>query len=99
MRDKVGVWLGSGVSRPLRVAAASTVNVSSGGLWTRLGDATLRGSVTSFYFTKVTTDTLQPLEPEQSSSCAAASEAAPVPGDGTGFKMELPLFACVRDYS
>ena len=29
--------LGSGVSRPLRVAAVSNVNVSSGGIWSRLG--------------------------------------------------------------
>ena len=51
--EKGGVWLGSGVSRPLRVAASSTINVSSGGAWTKLGPTTLRGTVTSFYFTKV----------------------------------------------
>lgn len=57
MRQRGGVWLGSGIARPLRVAAVSSVNVSSGGLWTKLGATTLRGSVTSFLFTKVTTDT------------------------------------------
>jgi hypothetical protein len=57
MRQRGGVWLGSGVARPLRVAAVSNVNVSSGGIWTKLGTTTLRGSVTSFFFTKVTTDT------------------------------------------
>ena len=99
MRDKVGVWLGSGVSRPLRVAAASNVNVSSGGLWTRLGDATLRGSVTSFYFTKVTTDTVQQLEPDQPSACASASEAGPIPAEGTALIMELPLTTSCRQSS
>jgi hypothetical protein len=55
MRQRGGVWLGSGVARPLRVAAVSNVNVSSGGVWTKFGPATLRGSVTSFFFTKVAT--------------------------------------------
>jgi hypothetical protein len=54
MRQRGGVWLGSGVARPLRVAAVSNVNVSSGGIWTKLGTTTLGGSVTSFLFTKVT---------------------------------------------
>ena len=59
MRQRGGIWLGSGVARPLRATAVSNVNVSSGGVWTRLGPATLRGSVTSFFFTKVFgTDTL-----------------------------------------
>ena len=53
MRQRAGVWLGSGVARPLRAATISNVNVSSGGAWTRMGPATLRGSVTSFFFTKV----------------------------------------------
>lgn len=53
MRQRGGVWLGSGVARPLRAATVSNVNVSSGGAWTRMGPATLRGSVTSFFFTKV----------------------------------------------
>jgi hypothetical protein len=57
MRQRGGVWLGSGVARPLRVAAVTNVNVSSGGVWTKLGPATLRGSVTSFFFTKVATRT------------------------------------------
>ena len=36
MRDRGGFWLGSGVARPLRVAAVQIVNVSSGGMWTSL---------------------------------------------------------------
>jgi hypothetical protein len=54
MRQRGGVWLGSGIARPLRVAAVSNVNVSSGGLWTKLGTTTLRGSVTSFLFPNAT---------------------------------------------
>lgn len=53
LRQRGGLWLGSGVARPLRVAAVSNVNVSSGGVWTRFGPATLRGTVTSFLFTKI----------------------------------------------
>jgi hypothetical protein len=60
LRQRGGVWLGSGVARPLRVSAVSNVNVNSGGVWTRLGTTTLRGSVTSFFFTKLSSrDTLQ----------------------------------------
>jgi hypothetical protein len=77
MRQRGGVWLGSGVARPLRVAAVSNVNVSSGGIWTRLGSATLRGSVTSFFFTKVatSTDTI-----ENSATVCPAHLAAPTAG-------------------
>lgn len=53
MRQRGGMWLGTGIARPLRVAAVSNVNVSSGGVWTNFGPATLRGTVTSFLFTKV----------------------------------------------
>jgi len=57
MHQRLGVWLGSGVSRPLRVAAVSNVNISSGGVWSRFGATTVKGTVTSFFFTKVV-DTL-----------------------------------------
>ena len=61
MRQRGGIWLGSGVARPLRATTVSNVNISSGGAWTRWGPATLRGSVTSFFFTKVSgVDTLAP---------------------------------------
>lgn len=53
MRQRGGLWLGSGIARPLRVAAVSNVNVSSGGVWTKFGAATIRGTVTSFLFTKI----------------------------------------------
>ena len=54
MRQRGGIWLGSGIARPLRVTAVQNVNVSSGGIWTKVGPTTVRGSVTSFFFTKVT---------------------------------------------
>lgn len=52
-QDRAGVWVGGGVDRPWRVAVASTIDVSAGGAWTRLGPALLSGSVTNFMFTKV----------------------------------------------
>jgi hypothetical protein len=57
MRHRAGIWLGSGVSRPLRISTVSNVNVRSGGIWTKFGDATVRGNVTSFFFTKVVDST------------------------------------------
>lgn len=70
MRNRFGFWLGSGVARPLRVAAVQIVNVSSGGMWTKFGPATVRGSVTSFFFTKATSpDSTQPVE--SSAPCPA----------------------------
>lgn len=72
VRQRGGVWLGSGVARPLRVSAVSNVNVNSGGVWTKLGSTTLRGSVTSFFFTKLSSpDTL-----EESVPCPAQLDAA-----------------------
>lgn len=81
MRQRGGVWLGSGIARPLRVAAVSNVNVSSGGIWTKLGAATLRGSVTSFFFTKVATLTDTTVE-NNATVCPthlAAAPAVPTP--------------------
>ena len=80
MRQRLGVWLGSGVSRPLRVAAVSNVNVSSGGIWSRLGSTTLKGTVTSFFFTKVV-DTLNNGTASAASTVpmCAASTPTPVP--------------------
>jgi hypothetical protein len=64
MRQRGGVWLGSGVARPLRVSTVNNVNVNSGGIWTKLGPATLRGSLTSFFFTKLASpDTVEDLGP------------------------------------
>jgi len=66
------------------VAAVTNVNVSSGGVWTKLGAATIRGSVTSFFFTKVApiSDTTEAGGSTSSSStvCPAHLAAAPTPG-------------------
>lgn len=79
LSQRGGVWLGSGVARPLRVAAVTNVNVSSGGIWTKLGAATIRGSVTSFFFTKVAplADTV---ETSSSTVCPTHLAAAPQAG-------------------
>src|SRR6185436_3021559 len=101
MSQRGGVWLGSGVARPLRVAAVSNVNVSSGGVWTKLGAATIRGSVTSFFFTKVApvTDTAEAGAGSSSSStvCPAHLAATPTPGPAivaTGTAEQAVATAC-----
>jgi hypothetical protein len=53
-KDRGGIWVGGGVERPMRVVVASSIDVASGGAWTRIGGATLSGSVTNVFFTKVT---------------------------------------------
>lgn len=81
LASRGGVWLGSGVARPLRVTAVSNVNVSSGGVWTKVGPTTLRGSVTSFFFTKVSVDSASDVGATQSAPCASTRIAPPdVPG-------------------
>lgn len=83
MRQRAGIWLGSGVARPLRATAVSNVNVSSGGIWTRLGPATLRGSVTSFFFTKVSSpDTLQGTTVPCATLSTSATASAATDGGG-----------------
>lgn len=52
IRENGGVWLGSGVVRPLRITTVSSVNVTSGGVWTKYGPATVRASITNWAFTK-----------------------------------------------
>jgi hypothetical protein len=51
--DKGGIWLGGGMARPWRIAVVSSVDVTGGGAWTRLGGAMLSGTFTNFFFTKV----------------------------------------------
>ena len=83
-----GVWLGSGVARPLRITAVSNVNVSSGGIWTKVGPTTLRGSVTSFFFTKVSIDSAAAPDATQNTPCATTSLAPPdVPVGGASIAM------------
>lgn len=94
MRQRLGVWLGSGVARPLRVAAVSNVNVSSGGIWSKLGATTLKGTVTSFYFTKVVDTASNALASAAAAvPVCAAERAAPVPVDFTPSAVALALSA------
>ena len=51
--QKGGFWVGGGMARPWRIAVVSSVDVTGGGAWTRVGDAMLSGTYTNFFFTKV----------------------------------------------
>jgi hypothetical protein len=60
IRENGGVYLGSGAARPLRIGTVSNAYVSTGGVWTRVGPATIRASVTNWAFSKfATNDTVQ----------------------------------------
>lgn len=99
LRERMGVWLGSGVARPLRVAAVSNVNVSSGGIWSRMGSTTLRGTVTSFFFTKVV-DTLSNVLASAAASVplCAPERAATVPADfSSSFSLATASSVCRRE--
>ena len=48
-----GFWFGGGLDRPIHVPVVSSVEVTGGGAWTRVGRATVSTTVTSFVFTKV----------------------------------------------
>ena len=99
MRQRLGVWLGSGVARPLRIAAVSNVNVSSGGVWTRLGTTTLKGSVTSFFFTKVVDTVSQSLENGSVTVplCAASRAASPTGFDASSSYTLTSAQGCRRE--
>lgn len=85
IRESGGLWLGSGVVRPLRIATVSNVNVSSGGIWTKLGAATLRATVTNFFFTKVASnDTVTTGGAVTACPVAPAAPIAPTPVLGNG---------------
>lgn len=78
--QKAGIWLGGGIDRPVQVSVVSTVEVTSGGAWTRIGDATLSGSVTNFAFSKA--GTLQ--DSAGVSDCAVGTATAmPIGNAGT----------------
>src|ERR1041385_5425249 len=75
-----GIWVGGGVARPWRIAVVSAVDVTGGGAWTRVGDATFSGTYTNFFFTKVsaTRDSSGAAQ-----SCATHSEPLAI-GSSTG---------------
>jgi hypothetical protein len=65
-----GFWFGGGLDRPIHVPVVSSVEVTGGGAWTRVGRATLSTTVTSFAFTKVT----PPRDSAGAISCTATTE-------------------------
>lgn len=74
--DRGGVWVGAGMARPWRIAVVSSVDVSGGGAWARLGNAMVSTTYTNFLFTKVlpaTRDTAS-----STVSCGTRSEPLPV---------------------
>lgn len=74
-----GIWLGAGLARPWRIAVVSSVDVTGGGAWTRLGDAMLSGTYTNFFFTKVaaTRDSSGAIE-----ACSAHNDAVALSSSG-----------------
>lgn len=72
-----GIWLGGGIDRPVQVSVISAVEVTSGGAWTRIGDATLTGSVTNFAFSKAGT-----VEDSSGVSSCASGSSTPMPIGG-----------------
>jgi hypothetical protein len=71
-----GLWLGGGLDRPIHVPVVSSVEVTGGGAWTRVGRATLSTTVTSFFFTKIASarDSVGAI------SCTASTDAITGPG-------------------
>jgi len=78
-----GIWVGGGVARPWRIAVVSAVDVTGGGAWKRVGDATFSGTYTNFFFTKVaaTRDSSGATQ-----SCAARTDALPVGAAGASLQ-------------
>jgi hypothetical protein len=52
IRQRGGIWVGSGIVRPLLIATVANASVNSGGVWTKLGSTTLRATVTNVLLTK-----------------------------------------------
>ena len=77
--DKGGIWLGAGMARPWRIAVVSSVDVTGGGAWTRVGDAMLSGTFTNFFFTKVaaTRDSAG-----TTATCSAHNDPVPISSGG-----------------
>jgi hypothetical protein len=71
-----GFWFGGGLDRPIHIPVVSSVEVTGGGAWTRVGRAMLSTTVTSFFFTKVasTSDSAGAI------TCTATTESMSGPG-------------------
>jgi hypothetical protein len=76
-----GFWFGGGLDRPIHVPVVSSVEVTGGGAWTRVGRATLSTTVTSFFFTKIT--------PPRDSVGAISCTTAPDPIAGPGLESSV----------
>src|SRR5579872_7002227 len=74
LTNRGGFWFGSGMARPWRVAVVSSVDVTGGGAWTRVGDATVSGTYTNFFFTKAV-----PTRDSSSALTACSTRAVDVP--------------------
>jgi hypothetical protein len=66
-----GVWIGGGLDRPMHIPVVSSVEVTGGGAWTRVGRATVSTTVTSFFFTKVASSS----DSSGAISCTGTTEA------------------------
>jgi len=85
VRENGGVWLGTGVVRPLRITTVSNVNVRSGGVWTKYGPATIRASVTNWAFTKyASNDTASDAGSGLACPVSTAAEATSLAAAGSG---------------
>jgi hypothetical protein len=82
-----GIWIGGGLDRPIHVPVVSSVEVTGGGAWTRVGRATVSGTITSFFFTKVASsrDSLGAI------TCTATTEQVSGPGLDQGVKASLAV--------
>lgn len=85
LRQRGGIWVGGGVARPWRIAVVSQVDVATGGAWTRIGGATVSGTFTNFFFTKVA-----PASDSSSSSVSCSTHhSGAIPPDVEGAALDV----------
>ena len=101
IRERGGVWVGSGIIRPLRIATVANASVNSGGVWTKLGATTLRATVTNVQFTKFASrDTVSGSGAVTACSTSRSAVGATTPDFGPGASpLTLPASApsCRRE--
>ena len=101
IRERGGVWVGSGIIRPLLIATVANASVNSGGVWTKLGSTTLRATVTNVLFTKfASNDTAARGGTVTACPTATSSAAVTAPGLVPGMSaLTLPTSApsCRRE--
>ena len=85
IRERTGVWVGSGIIRPLRIATVANASVYSGGVWTKLRSTTLRATVTNVLFTKfASNDTVSGGGAATACPIVTSAAVAPKPDFGPG---------------